>query len=158
MREREYKWGRGGAMRGKERESQAGSMLSAQSSMQGSIPRSVRSWPELKARVRHLTNWATHLPHNWLFFFFSVYLFERDRAQVGAGQRGRERENPSSLCTVSTEPSVGLDLTKIVTSAKTNSRRLNRSTDWPTQAPQYHWFLLLKLWLKAQSCALRVER
>ena len=42
-----------------ERESQAGSSLSAQSSMRGSIPRTMRSWPELKSRARHLTDSAT---------------------------------------------------------------------------------------------------
>ena len=58
-RERESeRWG--GAERKKGREkSQAGSMLSAQSS----ISQTMRSWPELKPRIGHLTNWAIQVPH-----------------------------------------------------------------------------------------------
>ena len=43
-----------------ERESQAGSMLSAQSSMWGSNPQTIRSWPKLKPRVGCLTDWPRH--------------------------------------------------------------------------------------------------
>ena len=46
-----------------ERESQAGSTLSAESQMWGSNPRTVRSWPEAKSRVRCLTDWATQASH-----------------------------------------------------------------------------------------------
>ena len=45
-----------------ERESQAGSVLSAQSPMWGLMSHTVRSWPEPKSRVRCLTNWATQVP------------------------------------------------------------------------------------------------
>ena len=45
---------RKGAAREGERESQAGSMLRV-----GLDPTTVRSWPEPKSRVRHLTDWAT---------------------------------------------------------------------------------------------------
>ena len=48
---------RGGTERGRERESQAGSVrsaLSAQSPMWGLILRTSKSWPELKSRVGHL--------------------------------------------------------------------------------------------------------
>ena len=58
LRERESthtcKQGRGRERREGERESQAGPMLSAQSPMRGSIPETVRSWPESKSRVRCL--------------------------------------------------------------------------------------------------------
>ena len=49
----------GRAERKGEKESQAGSTVPAQSLTQGSIPQTVRSWPEPKSRVRHLTDWAT---------------------------------------------------------------------------------------------------
>ena len=54
----------GGRERGKERESesQAGSMLSAQNPAQGLISHTIRSLPEPKSRVRHLSNWATQEP------------------------------------------------------------------------------------------------
>ena len=58
-RERENKLG---AEREGDRESQAGSMPSVQSPMQGSNPQTMRSWPELKSRVRGLTHWATQVP------------------------------------------------------------------------------------------------
>ena len=43
------------------------------------------------------------------FFFFNVYLFLRDRAQVGKEQRegDTESEAGSRLCDVSTEPKAG---------------------------------------------------
>ena len=44
------------------RESQAGSALSVQSPTQGSNSRTVRSRPELKSRVRRLTDRATQVP------------------------------------------------------------------------------------------------
>ena len=46
-----------------ERESQAGSTSAAQSLTWGSIPRTERSRPELKSKVRHSTDWATQEPH-----------------------------------------------------------------------------------------------
>ena len=42
-----------------EKESQTGSALSAQSPVLGSNSQTSRPWPELKARVGHLTAWAT---------------------------------------------------------------------------------------------------
>ena len=62
-RERQRQHGRGrGKEKGRETESQAGSMLSAQSLGQGSNSQTTRSWPELKSRVWHLTNWDTQAP------------------------------------------------------------------------------------------------
>ena len=58
---------RGGAEREAERECQADSTLSTQSWMQGSILRTVRSWPEPKPRVRHLINWAPRHPGTFSF-------------------------------------------------------------------------------------------
>ena len=81
-----------------------------------------RSWPELKSRVRHLTNWATQArPFLVLFIYFlfpfnislEVYFF-LERVRVGAsGQRERETENPKQVCAVTVEPDAGLDLTKL---------------------------------------------
>ena len=39
-----------------------------QSLMWGLISLTVRSWPELKPRVGHLTNWATHVPVFYVVF------------------------------------------------------------------------------------------
>ena len=90
----------GGAQREGERGSQAGSTLTVQSPMQRSISQIVRSWPELKSRVRHLTVWATVLISNhscihvinwsWYIYFFNVYLFLRDRERQHERGRGRE--------------------------------------------------------------------
>ena len=62
-RERESKQGRG-TERGRERKNpkQAPHCLSAQSMMWGLNSRTVRSWPELKSRVGHLTNCANQVP------------------------------------------------------------------------------------------------
>ena len=46
----------GGGEREGDKESQAGSMLSVQSPMQGLIPQTVRSLPEMKSRIRCLTD------------------------------------------------------------------------------------------------------
>ena len=54
---------------------------------------------------------------SFFFFFnlFNIYLFLRDRAQVGKGQRERGTQNLKqaldSKLTVSTEPNAGLELT-----------------------------------------------
>ena len=61
-RERERTWAGVGAEREGRRESQEGSTLSAQSPTWGQNPRTVRSWPELKPRVGHSTDWATWAP------------------------------------------------------------------------------------------------
>ena len=53
----------GEEQRGRGWESQAGSVLSAWSLAQSSIPRTVRSWPQPKSRVGHLNDWATQVPH-----------------------------------------------------------------------------------------------
>ena len=47
---------------GRDRKSQAASALSAQSPMWGLNPPTVRSWHQLRSRVRHLTDWATQVP------------------------------------------------------------------------------------------------
>ena len=51
---------RGGAERERQRESQAGSTMSAWNPMWGSNSRTTRSWPEPKSRC--LTDWATQAP------------------------------------------------------------------------------------------------
>ena len=61
----------GEGQRERERESHTGSTLSVQSLTLGSIPGTTRSWPELKSRVRRLTNWATQVPpHQNMMFIF----------------------------------------------------------------------------------------
>ena len=72
--ELESKQGRG---RDREREFQAGSMMSAQSLMQGSSPRTVRSLPELKLRVGRLTDWGIQAPHHWTFSSWVMTRFRK---------------------------------------------------------------------------------
>ena len=48
--------------RERERESQAGSILWAWSPTRGSIPRTMRSWPEPKSRARRPTDWGAQVP------------------------------------------------------------------------------------------------
>ena len=57
--ETEHKQGRN---RQRGRASEADFVLTALSLMQGSIPPTLRSWPEPKSRVWHLTDWATQAP------------------------------------------------------------------------------------------------
>ena len=62
---------RGGAERQGDRGSQAGPTLSVQSPMQGSISRTVRSWPEPKPRVRYLNQLSYQgTPIKFLYFVF----------------------------------------------------------------------------------------
>ena len=72
-------------LRERKKESQAGSTLSAQSPTQGSISRSVRSWPELQSRVRSLTDWATQAPLKISLFRASNY---GSKFQLSIGQSG----------------------------------------------------------------------
>lgn len=51
-----------GRDRGRDRESQAGTTLPAQSLMWSLNSPTVRLWPESKPRAGHLTNWATQVP------------------------------------------------------------------------------------------------
>ena len=85
----------GGAERGGDTESKAGSRLRAVSTECNTglelINREITTW----AKVGCLTDWATKVPLYSLFF--NVYLFilrERDRAWAGEGQRERETQNP----------------------------------------------------------------
>ena len=96
FRESEWACGQGkGRERGRQKESQAGSALSVETPTWGLNPRSVRSWPELKPRVRCLTNWATQAPQELLFLFvclFLIFIFERQREREwGEGQREGHR-------------------------------------------------------------------
>ena len=39
--------------------------------------------------------------------------FERERERAREGQRERKKKNPSRLCTISSEPDAGLELTNL---------------------------------------------
>ena len=65
-RERERE-SREGAEREGDREFQADSKLLAQSPSRGLNPWIARSWPELKSKVRCLTDWATQVPLLFIF-------------------------------------------------------------------------------------------
>ena len=59
-------------------------------------PMNLRSWPELKWRVGHLTDWVTQVP--LFFFFLNVYLFilkkrERERETMSRAGAENRREN-----------------------------------------------------------------
>ena len=79
------------------------------------VASSVRMFPKTRHSLNEKDCTAvTFLFHVYLFTFVCV----RKRMGVGEGQRERERERIlSRLCTVSTEPNVGLDPTnhKIMT-------------------------------------------
>ena len=69
MRDRQCVWvGKGQREREGERESQAGSIPSAWSLTQSSIPWTVRSWPERKPGVGRLTDWVTQVPPGLVIF------------------------------------------------------------------------------------------
>ena len=80
-----------------------------------------------------------------IFFFFYIYFWETewDKARVGEGQREEETQNPKqapgSEQEVSTERDAGLEPTncEIMTWAE-----VWRLTDWATQVPQIHHFIL----------------
>ena len=57
----------GGSERGWERESQVGSVLPAQSPMQGLNSWTMKSWPEPKSRVGCLKVWATQAPQPLIY-------------------------------------------------------------------------------------------
>ena len=78
--ERERKRERAGKGQGgkREREAQAGSALSPQSPICGSNSRTVRSWPEPKPRVGHLTNWATQVPLEYVSSLGSTMFFWKE--------------------------------------------------------------------------------
>ena len=74
-------------------------------------------------------------------YAFNVYLFLRDRVRVGGGaERGEDTESEagSRLWAVSTEPDVGLELTKCEIMTWVEANRL---TDWATQAPPLKHFV-----------------
>ena len=80
-------------------------------------------------------------------FLKNIYLFLRDRARVGEGQREEgdtESKAGSRLWAVSTELDAGLELTnrEIMTWAE-----VGRLTDWATQAPQSTLFFFLNVYL-----------
>ena len=64
-----------GAEREGEREYEAVSVLSVQSRTRGSNSQTVRSWPELKSRVRSPTNWATQAPQEWRLFLLILQVW-----------------------------------------------------------------------------------
>ena len=70
------------------RESQTGSVLTAQSLMWSLIPQIMRPWPELKSRVGCLTTWATQAPLR--FYFLSTLSIQR-----GAPTHNLKIKNPT---------------------------------------------------------------
>ena len=69
--EKEWEWEHT-QEQGKGRGKQADSPLSMGSHAKLD-PRTLRSWPELKSRVRHLTDWATQEPLKWLILKCKFY-------------------------------------------------------------------------------------
>ena len=100
--ERERGRERCGERRG--RESQAGSVLLAQSLMQGSNSQTIRLWPDLKSRIGCFTDWAIHVPLNTYFSHFWRLGSPREECQHGQVlvralflSHGKDREEASSL-------------------------------------------------------------
>ena len=110
------------------RESQAGYALSAQSPMWGSIPQTVRSWPEPKSKVGCLTDWATQAP-------LSFYLFwERERDRVKEVQTERYRESQASPTLSAQSPTWGSN-PQTARSWPEPKLRVRGFTDGATQVP-----------------------
>ena len=88
-REREV----GGGGRGRERESQAGSMLSTELDGHGASPHSPRilTWTEIKS---HMLNWLNHpgAPQIVLFLIYIFVLRVTERAWVGEGKNERRQK------------------------------------------------------------------
>ena len=80
---------------GGEKESQAGFAQSAQSLMQGLNPLTMRSRPEPKSGIRHLTDLATKVPLKTILFIYLFVLkfiyFENKSKNEGGGEREGER-------------------------------------------------------------------
>ena len=106
----------------------------------GSNSRSVRSWPELKSRIRPLTNWATQVPQtilvfrwtvfiffNYYFFFQFIYLWERE-CGWGRGREKDERESQTGSTLLAQSPIWGLNswIIEIMTWAEAKSWMFNR--------------------------------
>ena len=66
-------------------------------------------------------------------FLFNIYLFLRESARTGEGQRARETEDPSKLCPVTAEPHVGLKFTNCEITTFAEVRFL---TSWATICPK----------------------
>ena len=90
----------GGAEREGERESQAGSVLSMQSLMQGSIPWTSRSWPEPKPTVWLLTDWATQTPCFCFCFWWVFWLYYMWTRVWGSERRKHDLERRKMAVTV----------------------------------------------------------
>ena len=104
-----------------------------------------RSWPELKSRVRCLTDWAPQVRPVWQFLFFSFFkfiYFERERMPAGEGQRGRQRIQAGSALSVQST-TWGLN-PSIVRSCSELKSRVRYLIDWATQVPPI-WQFLTKL-------------
>ena len=83
---------RGGAER-ERRESQAGSVLPAQSLLQGSVSQTMRSWPELKSKVGRLTE-PPRCPSMFFKFIYVESEREEEKMSGGGAVRERVREDP----------------------------------------------------------------
>ena len=63
---------------------------SAQNLMRGSIPRTVRSWPAPKSRVRCLTDWATRALQEKTFLkTFSTWYFKKPHYYINYYERNK---------------------------------------------------------------------
>ena len=79
----------------------------------------------------------------FIFIFLSLFIFDKEstRAHRRGRERGRQRI-PSRLCTLSKEPSVGLELTKHETMTLVEIKRVRHLTDCNTHAPKQRVYVL----------------
>ena len=133
---------REGAEREGDRGSEAGSLLTAESPMWGSNPRTVRPWPEPKSDAQ-----PTEPPRRPEFIYF---LRERQREWVGERQReregegGRERESQAGTTPSAWSLMWGSN-SQNVRSWRESKPRVRHLTDWATQAPLNSIFKFLKI-------------
>ena len=71
---------------GREKESEADSTLSMEADMRLDYT-TLRSWPELKPKVRCLTNWATHVPLVFNYFYINPAFANN----IAKGQKKKKR-------------------------------------------------------------------
>ena len=118
---------------------ESGSVLSAQSPMQGLNPQTVRSWPEPKSRVRSPTDsWASQA-----FFLMFIDFWEREQESAHTSREGAKRDGDtvSEVGSVlrAESPMWGLN-SQTMTSLPELKPRVGRLTDWATQVPHSYLF------------------
>lgn len=95
--------------------------------------RTLRSWPELKSRVRCLTDWTTQASQRALIFFLRSHLFIHERHTERGRDTGRRRSRLHVRILMQDSIPGPRD------HALSQRQKLNH---WATQVPQELWLLI----------------